>query len=471
MKSPQIDPRLSPLLTLSPRRRGSRPVSVLAAAALAGISVSSFLHAAEVVFQAESFTSTAGTGGGFGILPDPFAAPNGSGQYITTLGNNTTATTPDTTATFTLSFPTAGTYTLYVRGLAEDAGGQGSNDSFMVPTDFGATPTFANRLNNFGNTTPDPARYAWVNTFTRDGLEAGGQIDSAAPQYTIAAGTEGARTFVIGGRENGFRLDAFVFSTDSTLTAAALNSLANVPPPPPPPAFLNVGPQGGQGFFGIREVRNNGLLNNTTEASNSLTSNNSNPALGTRFEGTAPVINTNDPDAPGGGFFAGKTPFLSNTPGLDDDDIALIANGTLRVPTESDYTFGFNSDDGARLKIQGAAFTSATGGGFNGDTLEFPGPTGASNTLGVTHLLPGDYRLEFVFFERAGGAFAELYAAPGVFTAFDAAQFDLIGDTANGGLQLVPEPSTGLLALSGMAGLLDLARRRRGGRSGSGDIS
>ena len=38
------------------------------------------------------------------------------------------------------------------------------------------------------------------------------------------------------------------------------------------------------------------------------------------------------------------------------------------------------------------------------DTLAFDNPTGDSNVLGVAHLTPGDYPIEFDFFERAGGA-------------------------------------------------------------------
>jgi hypothetical protein len=189
---------------------------------------------------------------------------------------------------------------------------------------------------------------------------------------------------------------------------------------------------------------------------------------------TASVINFKDPDNGGGnGAFGATFPrasFPGDTPG-DTEDFAMIANGIIRITTEADYTFGYSGDDGGALRIIGGQFSNVTnkGDGGNaqafGDTLAFDNPTGDSNVLGVMHLTPGDYPLEFEFFERAGGAFTELYAAQGVFSDRTNAAFHLIGDTANGGLELVaaPEPSTMGLAAVAALGLL---RRRRGGRRG-----
>ena len=47
------------------------------------------------------------------------------------------------------------------------------------------------------------------------------------------------------------------------------------------------------------------------------------------------------------------------------DAFALAARATVLIPVEDDYTFGFNSDDGARLRIIGAVFKSSS---FVGDT-------------------------------------------------------------------------------------------------------
>lgn len=141
--------------------------------------------------------------------------------------------TPNSTATFKLSFPSAGDYTLYVRALAEgaDDAEQNGNDSFFIPQGFGPNPTFGNRVNAFNATTPNPTPlYHWVNLVTKAGLEYGGAIDTTSSGL-FSVPSAGPQTFVIGGRENGLRLDAFVFSTNGNLSAASLDQLANVPEP------------------------------------------------------------------------------------------------------------------------------------------------------------------------------------------------------------------------------------------------
>ena len=135
-----------------------------------------------------------------------------------------------------------------------------------------------------------------------------------------------------------------------------------------------------------------------------------------------------------GGYFGNKDAFALNnlTPqGLFDNDdnyFVLAARTTIQIPVEDDYTFGFNSDDGARLRVLGAFFTSSTqiGGGnpanpaHRGDTLSYPGNTALSATLGVTHLKPGAYDIEFLMWEVGGGSFVEVFAASGAKTSVDA---------------------------------------------------
>lgn len=235
MNPSNLTDRPSTLRGLSLTRAPLICFSAFAAAALAGLSVPS-LRAADFVFQAESFTSSALVADpsqpGFAIFADSSAFPNGAGQYIGTLSDGT-PTTPNSTATFNLNFPSAGDYTLYVRALAEgvDDTEQNGNDSFFIPQGFGANPTFGNRVNAFNATTPNPTPlYHWVNLVTKAGLEYGGAIDTTSSGlFTVPSA--GPQTFVIGGRENGLRLDAFVFSTNGNLSAASLDSLANVPEP------------------------------------------------------------------------------------------------------------------------------------------------------------------------------------------------------------------------------------------------
>jgi hypothetical protein len=146
------------------------------------------------------------------------------------------------------------------------------------------------------------------------------------------------------------------------------------------------------------------------------------------------VINRHDPETnPGAyGFIGGDIPFAANnlTPqGLingDDNYFVLAAETTIQISVEEDYTFGFSTDDGARLRIKGAVFSSSTrldpGNPANpahrGDT-SYPGNSGDSRTLGVTHLTPGSYDVEFITWEVGGGSFAEVIAAHGAKTVVD----------------------------------------------------
>jgi len=143
-----------------------------------------------------------------------------------------------------------------------------------------------------------------------------------------------------------------------------------------------------------------------------------------------------------GGFFGGDWPFASDnlTPqGLlngDDNYFVLAARALIQIAEEDDYTFGFAAADGARLRIFGAQFTSSTalaGGNpavpaHRGDTLSFPAHSANSLTLGVIHLRPGNYDVEFISWELGGGGFAEVFAARGAQTALDGT-FALLGPT------------------------------------------
>jgi hypothetical protein len=158
------------------------------------------------------------------------------------------------------------------------------------------------------------------------------------------------------------------------------------------------------------------------------------------------VINHHDPDEPGSpGYFHGDQPVRvdNRTPdriGGDDDNFATVARAFISITEEDDYTFGFSSSDGARLRIFGASFTSSTrlnasnpaNPAHSGDTLSFPGLTDNSATLGVCHLVPGVYPVEFLTWEQHGIAYYEVFAARGVHTSVDAA-FRLAGDVTAGG--------------------------------------
>lgn len=289
--------------------------------------------------------------------------------------------------------------------------------------------------------------------------------------YSHDNGFYNDRYFNMFGRNNtggyvGYLDEVAVFDSSISLNQAeylfAGGDPLNLPEAQAPP-LLGIGPEGGNGFVGIHEVKNNGNINGVTAAINSLLN-----GTGTITQGTASMINHNDPeDNGGGGYFgdASKMPFLSNTT-AKENDFVFLANGNIKIETADDYTFGFRGDDGSQLRILGADFTKQWGGGdAYDDTIIFPGDTGDSNTAASTYLEAGIYPFEYIFYENGGGAFTELWAAQGIFSSFDANSFALVGDVANGGLELVaaqvPEPTTWAIFALGLLGLGYHARRRR----------
>ncbi len=171
---------------------------------------------------------------------------------------------------------------------------------------------------------------------------------------------------------------------------------------------------------------------------------------GPPVEGIADVINFLDsgPD----GNFGDNSSFM----GVTGDDFVLVATGLLEITEAGDYTFGINSDDGARLRIDGTDVIVT-------DAVQPP-----TDSFGSINLTEGLHEIELLYFERGGGAEVELFAAQGIFTSFDPA-FQLLN--GEGGLTVfaqrpqgpsgvIPEPSTAaVLALLG--GAVALSRRRR----------
>jgi len=136
-------------------------------------------------------------------------------------------------------------------------------------------------------------------------------------------------------------------------------------------------------------------------------------------------------------------------PGGLSETFALRATSTLLVATSGYYTFGFDSDDGAILRIGGL------------DTVSDPALHGRRTTLASTWLDAGAHALELVYYENHSTATIELFAAAGTHTSFSFANFGLLGaPDAPGNLStLVPlPPSAALLALAALPLLL----RRRG---------
>lgn len=170
---------------------------------------------------------------------------------------------------------------------------------------------------------------------------------------------------------------------------------------------------------------------------------------GTKVDYWAPVINFADDESPGNlGYFPNEGDFATNTPSADDNFL-VFARCSVKIPASGNWTFGFRGDDGARLRVVGQRFTGSTrlGGGnadpaHMSDVLVYPNGTGDSNTLGVVNFATaGEHDLEFSYWEGGGPCAVEVYAAQGSKTSFDGT-FQLIGNTAAGGLEIVRDSDT-----------------------------
>lgn len=216
----------------------------------------------------------------------------------------------------------------------------------------------------------------------------------------------------------------------------------------PPPTTL--GYRGGAGQWGIREIAGYpGISYNSLVNLDRILSGYAITPGGTKVDYFAPVIDFADLEAEGNlGYFDNESTFGTDTGG-DDNNFLIFARCTVKIPAAGDYTFGFSGDDGARLRIVGQRFTSSTRlSGSNhadpahlSDTLLHPNNTGSNDTLGVVNLAVGEYDLEFSYWEGNVGSSVEVFAAPGAKTSVDSS-FQLIGNTAAGGLEIITDSDT-----------------------------
>lgn len=133
------------------------------------------------------------------------------------------------------------------------------------------------------------------------------------------------------------------------------------------------------------------------------------------------------------GYYGTNAPFPGGQINVDVDHFVVVVDAMVTIPTAGSWTFGVRSDDGFRLDI--GDFTSA-----------FTAPRGPGDTLATfTFDAAGDYPLQLIYFERAGGAMLEFFAAQGTHASWNGTNFRLVGNTAGGGLAVksYPESSDG----------------------------
>ena len=113
-------------------------------------------------------------------------------------------------------------------------------------------------------------------------------------------------------------------------------------------------------------------------------------------------------------------------------NFVMKATGVVSIPTTGAWTFGVNSDDGFKLTLTKAGYTTLTmqrdGTRTPADTVQtFTIPTGGT----------GNWNVELVYYQtQTSGAELELWAAKGTYSAFllNNQLFKLVGDGGGGGL-------------------------------------
>jgi hypothetical protein len=151
----------------------------------------------------------------------------------------------------------------------------------------------------------------------------------------------------------------------------------------------------------------------------------------------------------GTGHFSINNPVAGITQASATDNYAVQGTGLLVVPSTGYYTFGLNTDDGARLRIDGMDIIIDDG--------IHPPLDSAYVTVSLTE---GLHAIEWTWFNHGGGAEAEIFAASGSYTGFNS-NFKLVGDTSGLAVVQVPEPETIVLLLVVCISLSAFAWRRR----------
>ncbi|MGC9326385.1 MAG: PA14 domain-containing protein, partial [Candidatus Hinthialibacter sp.] len=130
------------------------------------------------------------------------------------------------------------------------------------------------------------------------------------------------------------------------------------------------------------------------------------------FSEETKVINYLDNDEDG--HFVDNSPFPGHQFNQNIDDFVLLATGTIIIPESGTWTFGINSDDGARLRID------------DKDVILDDTTHAVQDALAAINLSAGRHTIELTYFERSGGAELELFAAEGQYSSFLTRRFYLV---------------------------------------------
>lgn len=119
----------------------------------------------------------------------------------------------------------------------------------------------------------------------------------------------------------------------------------------------------------------------------------------------------------GTGHFSLNYPVPGFPQSQETDDYAVEVTGTLNVPVTGYCTFGLNTDDGARLVIDGTTI-------ITDDAIH---PPRDSAYVSIT-LAAGSHSVSWIWFNHDGGATAEVFWAGGIYTGFNSS-FVLLGNS------------------------------------------
>jgi hypothetical protein len=176
------------------------------------------------------------------------------------------------------------------------------------------------------------------------------------------------------------------------------------------------------------------------------------------------VVYHEDPGQGGGTKRRGPRDPFPGDPAGAENNFAIGARGVLDIVEEGDYTFMVLGDDGSRFRLIGSDSWTASGIGSTIGTDDGFQVTGCcQDGLGQVHLAPGKYPTELIWNEKGGGAYVEVWAARGNYSAYSAEAFFLLGEAGLDALNMVHIPEPGTLLVWSLLGALGLAgwRRRR----------